>query len=89
MLAVVVASSTSRWTIKVCTWATAGLISLLVGLTRLYLGAHWLTDVIGGWILGTLWLIALLTVIRTIEPVTGDRRPRKRTDLSESKFSEE
>ncbi|MDP9073987.1 MAG: bifunctional DedA family/phosphatase PAP2 family protein [Actinomycetota bacterium] len=66
MLAALVASSTSRWTAKVVAWALAIGLSALVGLTRLYLGAHWLTDVAGGWALGALWLFALLTAVRTV-----------------------
>ena len=31
--------------------AGAALIAFVVGLTRLYLGAHWMTDVLGGWAL--------------------------------------
>jgi membrane-associated phospholipid phosphatase len=35
--------------------AGAALIALVVGLTRLYLGAHWMTDVLGGWSLAGVW----------------------------------
>ena len=28
----------------------------LIGFTRVYLGAHWVSDVLGGWILGFGWV---------------------------------
>jgi membrane protein DedA with SNARE-associated domain/membrane-associated phospholipid phosphatase len=31
------------------------LISFIIGLSRLYLGAHWLSDVLGGYFIGTSW----------------------------------
>jgi undecaprenyl-diphosphatase len=43
----------------------AGLITLLVGLSRIALGVHWATDVIGGWAFGSAWAVVWLQVART------------------------
>jgi undecaprenyl-diphosphatase len=44
-------------------WALAGgvVLVLLVGLTRIWLGVHFLSDVVGGWALGVGW--SLLTAL--------------------------
>ena len=78
-LAALAAAATPRWARKVAAWTTAVLIAGLVGETRLYLGAHWLTDVVGGWALGAFWLFALLTTTRTFAAMRAEgTRARKR-----------
>jgi undecaprenyl-diphosphatase len=43
-------------------WLAAALaaVILLVGISRVYLGAHWVSDVAGGYAIGALWLAAYL-----------------------------
>jgi len=38
-------------------WALAALLCALIGWSRVYQGVHHPTDVLGGWVAGTIWLI--------------------------------
>lgn len=54
--------------------ATAGaiLLSLLIGTSRVMLGVHWPSDVIGGWSFGLLWV---LLTLRPAERLFGTDSP--------------
>ena len=43
-------------------WSGAALVTLIVGVSRVYLGAEWLTDVLGGYALGAAWVALLITI---------------------------
>lgn len=46
--------------------ALGAVIALALGVSRVYLGVHCFSDVLGGWAVGALWLSACLTAARRL-----------------------
>jgi undecaprenyl-diphosphatase len=58
--------------------AIAILLSLLIGTSRVMLGVHWPSDVIGGWAFGLLWV---LLTLRPAERLLSANSGKTRTSL--------
>lgn len=44
-------------------------MAFLVGATRIYLGAHWASDVFAGWAVGAAWAMVLWLIAYAVERV--------------------
>jgi membrane-associated phospholipid phosphatase len=49
---------------KILCFVVPVVIAVVVGLTRVLLGAHWFTDVVAAWLLGVAWLALVITAHR-------------------------
>ncbi|MGG5890047.1 phosphatase PAP2 family protein [Falsiroseomonas sp. HC035] len=61
--------------VKVFVLGCAVLLTLLVGVSRVYLGVHWPTDVLAGWTVGAGWALLFWLIARALQ-----RRGRIETD---------
>ena len=63
--------------IKMYLVLVASVLTVLIGVSRVYLGVHWPTDVVAGWLAGTLWALSAwwlarwLQRCRQIEPASS------------------
>jgi membrane-associated phospholipid phosphatase len=58
---------------KFSRWIYCGAVGLIaaIGLSRLYLGVHWPTDILAGYAVGFLWLMICITMLRLRTQMRG------------------
>ena len=65
-LAILIASLEPKRRTKALVYGLALLVLVTVGLSRVYLGVHWPSDVLAGWTLGAVWALLGWIVLRRI-----------------------
>jgi undecaprenyl-diphosphatase len=58
---------------KMVIWIAAALLVAMIGLSRIYLGVHYPSDVIAGYLAGAMWV----TAVAAIDKILIDRREKK------------
>jgi undecaprenyl-diphosphatase len=66
-LAALLARSQERKRLKAYFLLLAALLTLMVGVSRVYLGVHWPTDVLAGWMAGAVWAMLCWLVARWLQ----------------------
>lgn len=76
MIAYLLFSRLTTRVARVVTVTVAVLYSAAMGLSRVYLGHHWLTDVLAAWCIGLAWLAVVITCHRLWLSHPGPSRAR-------------
>ena len=62
------------WVLKSAALALALTLVVLIGVSRVYLGVHWASDIAGGWSAGIVWLAAAVVAFEMLLRLRARRR---------------
>ena len=77
-LGMLLAQAEKKRRMKIFVIAASAVLAGMIGLSRMYLGVHWPSDVLAGWTAGATWALICGLVIRKIggrQQIEGDQAP--------------
>ncbi len=66
---------TTRSRIGIGVWTVFGVAVFIEGFARVYLSQHWVTDVLGGWIVGAMLLAVMIAAAMVLDHAVTPRTP--------------
>jgi len=66
-IAALLAQSQPSFKIGLYFIALAALLTILIGISRIYLGVHYPTDVLGGWCIGAAWALGCWVSLASLQ----------------------
>jgi undecaprenyl-diphosphatase len=66
VLAWLVTTRTQNKSLRILLWLLAVLLALLIGLSRIYLGVHYPSDVIAGFAAAVIWILTVILIDFTL-----------------------
>lgn len=79
-LAMLITHTETRQPTRIFLFSSAIVLTVMIGLTRLYLGVHWPSDVLAGWIFGAGWALIGRVAIMIFQRA----KPRRATGEGQS-----
>ncbi len=72
VLAWLIAARIQNKSLRILIWSLAVLLALLIGLSRVYLGVHYPSDVIAGFVAAVVWVLTIVLTDFTLRKRGGD-----------------
>jgi undecaprenyl-diphosphatase len=67
-MGVLLARTHQRQAVKAFFIAASVVLTLIIGVSRVYLGVHWPTDILAGWAAGLIWAVGCCYLARRLDP---------------------